>query len=104
MECSHLDGKRTNNSPRNLAWETSAANEARKREHGTILSGEMNPQAKFGQLEIFDIRALYAEHLSTRRRDGFNRARKGFRTQMARSYGVHEDTISSIVREKTWKY
>jgi hypothetical protein len=56
MECAHLDGDKTNNAARNLAWKTPKENEADKLTHGTWQSGEKHPRARLTEAEVAAIR------------------------------------------------
>lgn len=53
----HIDGSRTNNLPENLAWGSYAQNEADKRRHGRIASGEKHGQVKLSEEAVRIIRA-----------------------------------------------
>lgn len=46
MECRHLDGIRTNNNLKNLAWGTKKENALDKKKHGTEIYGERNANYK----------------------------------------------------------
>lgn len=48
-EGSHLDGHKVNCRLANLAWETPGANNARKREHGTLRIGENHPTGRLNR-------------------------------------------------------
>src|SRR6185369_8776869 len=45
MECRHLNGRRYDNRPLNLAWSDKKTNEGDKRIHGTLPLGEKNQRA-----------------------------------------------------------
>ena len=60
LDAAHIDGDRTNNKLSNLRWKTKAANEADKREHGTLLHGEKAPWAKMTAADVKTIRASHA--------------------------------------------
>lgn len=46
FHCRHLDGDKSNNNAKNLAWGTPSQNNLDKNRHGTGISGESNPMAK----------------------------------------------------------
>lgn len=87
QQCRHLDGNRANNKLTNLCWGTLQENHQDKIAHGTDTCGEKHPQAKLTRLAVLDIRA---------------NAIPGTYGKFARKYGVCRDTISVVVRGKTW--
>lgn len=85
LECCHNNGKRTDNRPENLRWDTRSANHLDKRRHGT--SAPCN--RKF-TLEIAeDIRCQYERGEATQ-------------MQLAEKYETTQGTIWGIVRGLTY--
>lgn len=88
-QVSHLDGVRSNPAARNLLYETSGENHARRREHGTNLAGEKNPAAKLSDAQAVEIR---------------RRLKAGERqADLAREYGVTRQVVWFIDHRYTWK-
>jgi hypothetical protein len=58
-----------------------------KLEHGTMLNGEKNSQAKLTAREVIEIRGS-----------------SEIQAVLARRYGVCQATIAAIIRRKTWKH
>lgn len=90
MEGSHLDGDKQNNHFSNLAWETPAANSARRVDHHKLPQGETHGLARLSAVDIAAIRARASQ--------GENYAAIG------RTYGVHRNNVRSIVIRRTWKH
>jgi hypothetical protein len=88
----HLNGQRQDNRADNLAYRTSAENEADKIAHGTALRGERNHQTTLRNDQIAMIRARYRKRSAT---DGA--------AAIARELGVGATAIRYIVNGKTWK-
>lgn len=82
---SHLDGDHDNNSLANLDWESMSANHRRKRDHGTMLRGEVHPQSKLTQQKVDAIRSSKSSH-----------------ADLAELYGVSRGRISQIKRGEGW--
>lgn len=87
MEACHKNGIRSDNRLVNLRWGSRKENAADRVRHGT-LSGELNGFAKLTYENVADIRALL--------RDGTPRS------EVAKRYGVHKDTIRLIHLGKRW--
>ena len=91
MECCHYpDRDPTNNRLENLRWDTSKANEADKKKHGTTAIGARNGQAKLTDSLV----AVIKERL----RNGEPQRR------IARDTGVSQRTISGINRREIWTH
>lgn len=90
MECSHLNGDPSDNRPENLTWETRVENHARKRGHGTLLTGARHPRptSVLTPSDIKDIRALYSEGVMQK--------------ELAENYGVTRSAISAVIVGRTW--
>jgi len=91
MEACHDDGKPPNNRLSNLRWDTSAANQADRIQHGTSNRGERNGTAKLTESEVREIRKVYAE-------GGVSYAKLG------ETYGVHKMTVAQIITRRTWTW
>lgn len=89
MTASHLDGKRTNNIPTNLCWESESDNNRRKVGHGTHNRGCHSPCAIFSETEILEIRRRLAEGESC--------------SSIARSFSCNRAPISRIKNGKRYK-
>lgn len=87
-DCSHLDGNRRNDRPANLAWETRAENEARKKEHGTVARGRRNGAAKLQDEQVREIRRLHRMGMS--------------QSELARLFGIARSTTQSLLKGETW--
>lgn len=82
LQVAHLNGVRTDNRAANLAYVTAAENAAHRIIHGTEMIGEKNPRATLSDDRWREL---------LRR---FERGEKG--RALAREYGVHPATISSV--------
>lgn len=88
--CHFPDDTKTNNSLRNLRWDTHKNNEADKVIHGSDQRGEKGSNAILTNEKVLEIRRL---------------RKQGWRMQkLADTFGVHIMTISDLVRFRTWKY
>lgn len=87
----HNDGDCTNNSPRNLRYDTQAGNIEDCRKHGTRLFGERVPSSKLKEAEVLALRRRRSE-------DGLSY------TQLAHEFGVCQATAFNIVKRKTWTH
>lgn len=92
MVCCHIDGNNTENKPENLKYDTPKGNEADKRLHGTIGSGERHPASILTQAQALEIRRRYVY------RGGKNSARS-----LAKEFGVTHALISLITTGKIWR-
>ena len=91
LEVCHCDNTKTNDHWRNLRWDTRASNEADKRLVCTDNSGERHGLSKLKIEQVNEIVRLYARaNLSQR--------------EIAGRYGLHQVTVSQIVRGKRWIY
>jgi len=84
MEVAHKDGSRDNNHLSNLVYTSRIDNHAMRWEHGTMLTGERNPNCKIPDAERQDIRHDYDMH-------GLTIA------EITRKYGRNYNTIWRIV-------
>ena len=74
----------------NLRYGTHKENSNDRVAHGTMLHGEKSPTAKLTESEVGAIRAKHRVGAS--------------RTNLAANYGVHYNTIHSIVTRQSWKH
>lgn len=83
-EPAHWDGDRANNHFLNLRWATRIENAADRTRHGNTLRGDRNPGALLTDEQVGAIRSM-------------PRGPRGWQRQLARTYGVSEGCISSIL-------
>jgi hypothetical protein len=93
FQCSHLNGNPKDNRPENLKWESAAANNQRKREHGTDMRGPNNVRAKYTKEEIEEMRLLWAT------RDSHKKTCR----QMAALFDTDASSFHAIVTFKRYK-
>jgi hypothetical protein len=86
----HNDGDPANNRLGNLRWGSHRSNSEDRRRHGTLRRGEDLPQAKLRATEVLEIRRLRNEGLRY--------------SDLARQFGVSDDTIYAIVKGRSWKH
>lgn len=84
-EGAHLNGIRTDNTLRNLAWVSRQENHLHKRYY----RGADNVRAKLGDEKVDSIRRKYATGTVTLR-------------QLAEEFSVHQRTIWRVVRNEAW--
>ena len=96
-EACHNDGNRRNNAIQNLRWDTRKANYSDSVAHETHrdpprnkVRGERNGQSRFKESDILRIRGMA--------RSGISQSRIGA------AYGVKQQTISDIVRRRSWAW
>lgn len=86
----HLDGNSENNRPENLQWCSVAENAEHRRGHGTMLLGEMFPQAKFTSATIPHV---------------FSRFVAGERAkEIAAEFGTTVTTVHKVLRRERWRH
>jgi len=90
QECSHLDGDRENNYMNNLRWETRKQNHARRKVHGTLLTGEKNGFAKLTEKEVRQIRKLKKSGIKVK--------------DIMLKFSVCKTTVEYVVARKSWKH
>lgn len=83
----HLNGIKTDNRAVNLAWGTQVENEKAKVEHGTRPLGEKMNGSVLNDAKIIEIR----------------KSDKSSR-ELAKQYGVSQQTIHKVVIRETWKH
>jgi hypothetical protein len=93
QETRHLNGISTDNRLDNLAYGTHTENMADQVLHGTAVSpsGEAHGMVKITEEQVLAIRQRYENKEATQR-------------QLAKEFGLHQTTISLIVRRKKWKH
>ena len=87
MEVCHNDGYRSNNRLDNLRYDTRKNNHADKRQHGTLLTGSLAPQAKLTTEQVLAIRASDLPP-----------------AQLAVQYAVTPSNITAIIKRKSWRH
>ena len=86
----HLNGVRSDNRSKNLAWGTCLENHQDQVLHGTLPFGEKNRKAKLRDGDVIEIRKLL--------KDGV------LQEDLATRYGVKQVTISKIKLRRTWSH
>lgn len=93
----HQDGSRDNNHIDNLRWGSQKENVSDSKQHGTFsppprtqAKGEQNGQSKLKEVDIPEIRNLFASGITQR--------------EIAELFGVKPATISSIIRKGSWSW
>lgn len=82
-ETSHLNGKRADNEPSNLAWETLGENQRRRLEHGTQIHGERHPWSRLSDERVLEIlRARLRERRSA--------------IEIERAFGIDRNTVYKL--------
>lgn len=89
MEVAHLDGNQSNNTLDNLIYATPKENSSHKLLHGTQPMGEKIWMSRLQGKDVLEIRQTYPS-LSY--------------SKLAKKYGVHIQTIASIIQRKNWKH
>lgn len=90
MQCSHLNGDRSDNRPDNLRWETAKRNIGRKEGHGTMARGEMIGNSKLTEDLVRNIRRMHKSGSSYR--------------GLAKIHGVSKFCVQQVVRGRTWRH
>ena len=90
MDCCHNDSDRMNNRLINLRWDTRSGNLSDRLIHGTDQRGERANGARLTESIVIDMRS--------------RPKLRGAITAMAREFGVAEETVSSVLKRKTWRH
>ncbi len=88
-QAAHLDGNKSNNTLRNLAWVTARENSSHKKVHGTYLCGEEIHLSKLRESDVIQILAL----------KGSIAQRK-----VAAQFGISQGNVCAIQTRKTWAH
>lgn len=86
----HINGDKKNNNLNNLEWCTSKENTAHGFKNGLMKTGEKHHQAKLKDIQILEIRHIYAEGKLSQR-------------ELAKKFDVTQATIYRIVNNKSRK-
>jgi hypothetical protein len=89
MEACHNNGVRDDNRLENLRWDTRSENQLDRSRHGTDLNGTKHPSAKLQESDIREIFRARANGLT--------------QNQIARIYGITDQTVCLILQRKMWK-
>ncbi len=90
VECRHLDGIKANNRLSNLRWGTRSENMRDRVTHGCSNQGSRHGMSKLTEDQVREIIRLS------------DQGEKGF--EIAKTFGVHQSTISQIVNRIRWKH
>lgn len=92
MVICHNDGNKANNNVDNLRYGTVKENSEDDIKHGVnfFKNGENHPTSKLSNKDVIEIRSRFA--------CGENQ------TKIANDYGIVQQTVSGICREKVWKH
>lgn len=90
LSACHNDGDRSNNRLSNLRWDTTIANHADKKIHGTLRQGGRCYQAKLSDIDIQSIRRMLSA--------GFEQK------EVAKLFGISQPSVSDIKHGRTWKH
>lgn len=88
----HCDGNPQNDSVENLRYDTAVGNALDMKDHGTVLVGERNVNAKLTWEVVDQIRGEY------------KKGEKGFGVGvLAKKFSMSQSVVSAIVRGRIWK-
>lgn len=91
MECCHFpDRDPTNDRLENLRWDTRVSNSTDRVIHGTSPTGENNGFSKLTNEDVLLIRKLYKQGWTI--------------MNLSRRFCLNRNTISGVVRRKSWKH
>ena len=89
-EVAHWDGKRSNNTPRNLRWATRPENVADRARHGRNTSGTRCHFAKLSEADVIDIRKRAAAGCTP--------------SKIARHYRMSWNSVSDAIHRRSWAH
>ena len=92
-EVDHANTNKTDNNVTNLRWATGKENYQYAAEAGLIKIGENNSSAKFTEEQVRYIRKVYIPY----------HPEFGAKA-LAKKFGVHRETIYSVISGKSWKH
>jgi hypothetical protein len=90
-DCRHLDGDELNNLPENLSWGSRLENMMDMKSHGRHNHGQRHSQAKLRDVDVREIRRLYA-------------AGEMNMPEIGRRFGVTDGHVCNIVNRKAWSH
>ena len=90
MEACHNNGKRPDNRPSNLRWDTRKNNHWDRWEHGTDPTGTRNGRTKLVPEQVLEIRELSKQGLCPH--------------AIAKVFDLNAKTISDVVTRKHWRH
>lgn len=86
----HYDGDKSNNSLRNLRWDTSHGNHLDSMRHDVLPKGSRHPNSKITEGDVIEIRRLVADGVS--------------QTEVGRRFGLHVASVHDIVKGRNWAH
>lgn len=101
-EVAHGNGCGTDNRAANLRWATKRENARDKAKHGTVLTGERNPNAKITRSIANGIRGEYNDLRRAAASRGRKRLANGALTALATRFGVSLSTVLDIAHRRSW--
>lgn len=109
LQIAHLDGNKTNNHFQNLAYVTARENEAHKKLHGTVSSGNRNgahtrPERRPRGDTHGNSKLNAQQVLAIRRALADKEIRWGVDSSVARQFGVTKGAVRLIRLRKTWRH
>lgn len=86
----HGNGIRDDNRLENLRWGFDDDNVRDRDLHGTTVKGEKHPKCKLTEANVIDMRRRHAAGVRA--------------ATLAREYGMHQSTVSGILRGEKWRH
>lgn len=90
MDACHNNGRRDDNRPENLRWDTRAGNHADKLRHGTACRGERQHRSKLTADQVRSIRREYAAGTT--------------QADLAKTHNVTPNTIQAVTARRNWRH
>lgn len=91
MQVCHNDGNSHNNTDTNLRYDTCKNNLADRHRHGTALVGSKGSASKLTEMQVEEMRRLYATEVCSQ-------------PKLGRLFGVSQTTVNSIILRKSWTH